>query len=110
MEHNDVWCFFKRGHCLKFRLDITQLPIIKGAWLHARTRPGGSNLTLERLAIKIWWQGYSGMKLRDVKPKLQTMSSFEEAIDRAVAAPMRNEWALYLDDSNHCGIGLPKII
>jgi hypothetical protein len=33
------------------------------------------------MSIKIWWQGYSGMKLRDVKPKLQTMSSFEEAPD-----------------------------
>jgi hypothetical protein len=44
-------------------------------------RPEGSNLTLERLAIKIWWQGYSGMKLHDVKPKLWTMSSFEEAPD-----------------------------
>jgi hypothetical protein len=44
--------------------------------LHARTRPGGSNLTLERLAIKIWWQGYSGMKLRNLKPNRRTMSSF----------------------------------
>ena len=60
---------------------ILRSSIIKGAWLHARTRPGGSNLTLERLAIKIWWQGYSGMKLCDVKPKLQTMFSFEEAPD-----------------------------
>jgi hypothetical protein len=42
---------------------------------------GGSNLTLGRLAIKIWCQGYSRMKLRDVKPKLRTMSSFEEAPD-----------------------------
>ena len=60
---------------------ISRSAIIKGAWLHARTRSGGSNLTLGRLAIKIWCQGYSRMKLRDVKPKLRTMSSFEEAPD-----------------------------
>jgi hypothetical protein len=36
---------------------------------------------LERLAIKIWWQGYSGMKLRNLKPNLRTISSFEEAPD-----------------------------
>jgi hypothetical protein len=55
--------------------DFINIAIIKGAWLHARTRPGGSNLTMERLAIKIWWQGYSGMKLRNLKPKLRTISS-----------------------------------
>ena len=36
---------------------------------------------MERLAIKIWWQGYSGMKLRNLEPKLRTISSFEEALD-----------------------------
>jgi hypothetical protein len=35
---------------------------------------------------------------------------YKRGLAACAAAPMRNEWALYLDDSNHCGIGLPKII
>lgn len=53
--------------------------IIKRAWLHARIRPGGTNLGLERIGVNIFWQGYGGMKLWQVKRKVRTLLRFEDA-------------------------------
>lgn len=52
--------------------------IIKGARFYSFTRPGGSNLSLERFGIRIWWQGYSGMKFRQLKSKVKTMLAYED--------------------------------
>lgn len=41
---------------------------MKNAFAVARSRPGGSNMGLE--STEVWWQGYSGLSLRDVKSKL----------------------------------------
>ena len=43
---------------------------MKHAYISARTRPGGTNLGLERIGMKIWWQGYSGLKIINLKNKL----------------------------------------
>ena len=60
------------GLIIEILRNITEIPNGK------RNAP---EIALERFAIKIWWQGYRSMRLRDVKPKLRTMSSFEEAPD-----------------------------
>lgn len=49
--------------------------IIKRAASFAATRLGGLNLNLDN--ISIWWQGYSGMKLQDLAPKLTTLLRYE---------------------------------
>lgn len=55
---------------------------MKNAWLRARNRPGGVNLSLsERLGMTIWWQAYSGMKLGQAKIKLRKMVEFEDKPD-----------------------------
>ena len=43
---------------------------MKHAYISARTRPGGTNLGLDRIGMKIWWQGYSGLKIINLKNKL----------------------------------------
>ncbi|XP_062586894.1 uncharacterized protein LOC134248516 [Saccostrea cucullata] len=47
--------------------------IIKHAFLEAVLRPGGTNLTLERKHISLWWQGYSGLQLSKTKQKIRTL-------------------------------------
>lgn len=44
-------------------------------------RTGGINLGLERLGIKIWWQGYAGLKFTDLKKKVMYLTRLEEAPD-----------------------------
>lgn len=55
--------------------------IIKHAFLAAMLRTGGINLGLERLGIKIWWQGYAGLKFTDLKKKVMYLTRLEEAPD-----------------------------
>lgn len=55
--------------------------IIKHAFLAAMLRTGGINLGLERLGIKIWWQGYAGLKFTDLKKKVIYLTRLEEAPD-----------------------------
>ncbi|XP_061166862.1 uncharacterized protein LOC133175766 [Saccostrea echinata] len=47
--------------------------IIKHAFLEAVLRPGGTNLTLERKHISLWWQGYSGLQLSKTRQKIRTI-------------------------------------
>lgn len=47
--------------------------IIKHAFSHSRNRPGGTNLGLERLGLKLWWQGYSGLQFTQIKLKLKLL-------------------------------------
>ena len=71
--------------------------IIKQAWLHARiwNRPGGTNLTLERHGINLWWQVYSGMRLNHLKSKLRTLSSLEDTPDVIVLHVAGNDLGAY---------------
>lgn len=55
--------------------------IFKHAFLAAMLRTGGINLGLERLGIKIWWQGYAGLKFTDLKKKVMYLTRLEEAPD-----------------------------
>uniref|UniRef100_K1PR21 SGNH hydrolase-type esterase domain-containing protein n=1 Tax=Magallana gigas TaxID=29159 RepID=K1PR21_MAGGI len=55
--------------------------IIKHAFLAAMLRTGEINLGLERLGIKIWWQGYAGLKFTDLKKKVMYLTRLEEAPD-----------------------------
>lgn len=68
--------------------------IIKHAFLAAMLRTGGINLGLERLGIKIWWQGYAGLKFTDLKKKVMYLTRLEEAPDFLVIHCGRND----LDD------------
>lgn len=45
--------------------------IVKRAFLHSRTRPGGVTLGLDK--VNFWWQGYSGLGLKSLKHKLGTL-------------------------------------
>ena len=42
---------------------------MKHAYISARTRPGRTNLGLESKGMKIWWHGYSGLKIFNLKNK-----------------------------------------
>lgn len=53
--------------------------IIKKAWCHSKSRPGGSGLNLDRYGVRIWWQGYSGMKIWQLRPKIEIMATYEHA-------------------------------
>lgn len=53
--------------------------LIKHAWMQARNRPGGSNLSLQDHGIRLWWQGYSGLKIRQVLNRMKTLMKLEEA-------------------------------
>lgn len=53
--------------------------IVKHAFAVARSEQGGLQLGLENLDI--WWQGYSGMNLRDVVPKLRTLKEIGDKPD-----------------------------
>lgn len=50
--------------------------IIKHAWLHSKNRPGGTNLGLERIGVNLIWQGYSGMKLCQLKRRVRNLLKF----------------------------------
>ncbi|KAJ8319735.1 hypothetical protein KUTeg_002713 [Tegillarca granosa] len=52
--------------------------IIKRAFMVARQRPGGSNLTLDGNGISLWWQGYSGLKLTDIQKKIRLISIYAD--------------------------------
>lgn len=54
--------------------------IIKHAFL-ACLRTGEINLGLEKLGMKIWWQGYAGLKFTDLKKKVMYLTRLEEKPD-----------------------------
>ena len=47
--------------------------LIKHAFSEAKLRPGGTNLTLERQNIALWWQGYGGLQLDKTRQKIRTL-------------------------------------
>ena len=54
----------------RISLGVAALSIVKHAYISASTRPGGTNLGLERIEMKIWCQGYYGLKIINLKNKL----------------------------------------
>ncbi|XP_069105087.1 uncharacterized protein [Argopecten irradians] len=56
--------------------------IVRWAQFEALQRPGGPDLGLDRLNLKIWWQGYSGLKIRNLDSKitLNTPSLFSDGV------------------------------
>ena len=55
--------------------------IIRDAFIAARGSYGGSNLDLGRHGLSLWWQGKSGLRVRDVKNKIRTLLKVENAPD-----------------------------
>lgn len=45
--------------------------LLKRAYLQCRCRQDGSSLGLKN--VDLWWQGYGGLRLRDVRQKLDTL-------------------------------------
>lgn len=53
--------------------------IVTHAFLEARRRPGGPNLTLnKRLGMSLWWQGKGGLTLRKLKGRIRFLMTLEE--------------------------------
>ena len=62
--------------CIK--VCIVGSSIIKHAALETRTSPEGTGLGLENLGIKLWWQGYGGLKFIDIAKKLRYLSTLQD--------------------------------
>ena len=60
----------------KVSIWIVGSSIVKRAGIAARTRQGGKNLNLPNASV--WWQGYGGMKLHDLIPKLKSLQKYED--------------------------------
>ena len=52
--------------------------LIRNAFVHARSRTGGVNLGLHRIGVKIWWQGYGGMGLKDLEATIRKLLKYEK--------------------------------
>lgn len=52
--------------------------IVKHGFVAARQRPGGINLTLQRMGVSIWWQGKSGLTLSKLKNHIKVMLKLED--------------------------------
>jgi lysophospholipase L1-like esterase len=48
------------------------------------SRPGGTSLGLDRKNIHIWWQGYAGLNLHQLKKKLLMLNQYEQSPDLMV--------------------------
>lgn len=55
--------------------------IIKRAFVAACNRTGGTNLTLDRLGMSIWWQGYGGLTLSNLRQKINLLSKLSAEPD-----------------------------
>ena len=53
--------------------------LIRNAFVHARSRTGGVNLGLHRIGVKIWWQGYGGMGIKDLESTIKRLMKYEKA-------------------------------
>lgn len=60
----------------KVSIWIVGSSIVKRAGIAARTRQGGKKLNLPNASV--WWQGYGGMKLHDLIPKLKSLQKYED--------------------------------
>ncbi|XP_071133054.1 uncharacterized protein [Mytilus edulis] len=52
--------------------------LIRNAFVHARSRTGGVNLGLHRIGVKIWWQGYGGMGIKDLESTIKRLMKYEK--------------------------------
>ncbi|CAC5421702.1 unnamed protein product [Mytilus coruscus] len=52
--------------------------LIRNAFVHARNRTGGVHLDLQIMGVRIWWQGYGGMVLKDLKPTIKKLLKYED--------------------------------
>ena len=52
--------------------------IIKRGFVHARSRPGGSQLGLGRIGASLWWQGKGGMRNIHLQPTIRTLLKVED--------------------------------
>lgn len=55
--------------------------IVKNAFIAARSRPGGISLGLSTYNISLWWQGYGGLQLSQLRRKIKWISLFESSPD-----------------------------
>lgn len=51
---------------------------MKNAFVQARRRPGGINLGLDHIGVRLWWLGKSGMRLKDLLNRIKLMLRYEE--------------------------------
>ena len=61
-----------------FSIWIVGSSLVRNAFVHARSRTGGVHLGLQRIGVHIWWQGYSGMVLKDLEPTIKNVLKYEE--------------------------------
>ena len=52
--------------------------MIKQAFIDAMRSPGGVHLGLERVGMRLWWQGSSGLTLDRLRNQVQIMCKFED--------------------------------
>ena len=57
---------------------IVGSPIMKDAFVSAKSRPGGTFLGLSRLNVSIWWQGKRGMVVRQINGQIRLMKNYED--------------------------------
>lgn len=58
--------------------------LVKNAFVDARKRPGGVNLSLQRIGVNIWWQGRSELTLRRLKDHIKIMLRYEDPPSKLV--------------------------
>ncbi|CAG2208141.1 unnamed protein product [Mytilus edulis] len=69
----------KRPDSQEVSVWIVGSSLIRNAFVHARSRTGGVNLGLHRIGVKIWWQGYGGMGLKDLESTIKRLMKYEKA-------------------------------
>lgn len=58
--------------------------LVKNAFVEARKRPGGVNLSLQRLGVNIWWQGRSGLNIRKLQDHIKVMLRYEDPPNKLI--------------------------
>ncbi|CAG2198938.1 unnamed protein product [Mytilus edulis] len=69
----------KRPDSQEVSVWIVGSSLIRNAFVHARSRTGGVNLGLHRIGVKIWWQGYGGMGIKDLESTIKRLMKYEKA-------------------------------
>ncbi|VDI19047.1 Hypothetical predicted protein [Mytilus galloprovincialis] len=86
----------KRPDSQEVSVWIVGSSLIRNAFVHARSRTGGVNLGLHRIGVKIWWQGYGVMGLKDLestikKPKYLVLHIAGNDLGKTKIGFLRNE-------------------